>query len=218
MRSRSIFAGDMLEDAEREKQKELQRPVPIPGPSGNDLKQFLLSTPLGGNILSASPGAFPSQMASTSDMRPPVSSALRAVPPSPMKSATANMSSFTFAPLVAEPEEQYTPPPTPAFLPRRSSIKHNAKLQQDRANLFASQEFNEIICDALILNLQVPPVTSRTDVAPRTQREVFYPAHLLGSIVSMQLEVGMLVELHDFINEVKNAVCKVVVVRKPGQI
>ncbi|KAJ3259234.1 Myosin type-2 heavy chain 1 [Chytriomyces hyalinus] len=221
MRSQSIFAGDILGDAERERQKELHKPAPTPVPTSSDLKKFLLTTPLGGNMLSASPGAIPSLMASPSalpsDMRTsptPMPAILRAAPPSPMKNIAPGMllPPSTLAPLVAEPEEDYpSRSSTPTFLPRRSSIKQNVKLQQDRAELFASEEFNDVICDELILNLQVPPITSRRDASPRSQQEVFYPAHLLGSIISMQLEVGMLVELHGFVNDIMNAVCKVVI-------
>ncbi|KAI9334542.1 P-loop containing nucleoside triphosphate hydrolase protein, partial [Obelidium mucronatum] len=68
-------------------------------------------------------------------------------------------------------------------------------------------DFNQVVCDHLIVHLELPPLDPRT---PLETKEVLFPANMLNSLFTMQLEQGLLVELHAFVNEVAHDVLSTV--------
>ncbi|KAJ3012294.1 UNVERIFIED_CONTAM: Myosin type-2 heavy chain 1 [Siphonaria sp. JEL0065] len=124
-----------------------------------------------------------------------------------VSSSTAGTS---FAPaMVSEPIDDTAPSSGESKVrPRRSSLTVNKTLMTARVAVLERPDFNEVVCDNLIVHLHVPAMDPR--VGPLSSRDVFFPANVLNSLFVMQIEQGMLVELHAFVNDVVHDVYSVV--------
>ncbi|KAI8612433.1 P-loop containing nucleoside triphosphate hydrolase protein [Chytriomyces sp. MP71] len=90
-----------------------------------------------------------------------------------------------------------------AALPRTrtTSAANNAAVQAQKIQMMERPEFSSHICDALILRVQIPMYSPNAI----SRKEAVFSAHLIGSVFQSQLELGMIVELHDFCLDIVDA-------------
>ncbi|KAJ3068891.1 Myosin type-2 heavy chain 1 [Podochytrium sp. JEL0797] len=95
--------------------------------------------------------------------------------------------------ITASPEPFHAVANATPIARRTTSLASSAKSLAARAEVLSRVDFNDVICDNLIVNLAVPVVNPK---APLEARDVFFPASIFSALFAMQIEQGMLVELH----------------------